>query len=246
LVVFCVTGFVSFLAFAARQRRYSFDRFEPRHFLLCAFLALIPILILYGVSVGTPLHTFDPHRRLDAIPGIALCWAFILSRFRSRILRLLFCVTLVTVTACIQFSSPLAKHHDLTWKYALEVAEKNASVDNAPVLMCSGFIEADFVPMPLDSAKESKLLAPLSYYNLSAPVIPLPMALNDEAMRVGSSFLQEAAQKHERFLAMAQHSSYKTLDWLTQNATATYSVRKIGVFDEIEVLEFVPRTSPAH
>jgi hypothetical protein len=196
--------------------------------------------------VGTSIHTFSSRYRLDAIPGIALCWTFVLSRFRVRILRLLFCVTLVTVTACIQFSSPLAKHHDLTWKYALEVAEKNASVDNAPVLMCSGFIEADFVPMPLDSAKESKLLAPLSYYNLSAPVIPLPMALNDEAMRVGSSFLQEAAQKHERFLAMAQHSSYKTLDWLTQNATATYSVRKIGVFDEIEVLEFVPRTSPAH
>ena len=245
-VVLCVTVFVAFLVRGAGVRGYPLNRFEPRHLLLCASLALIPPLILYGVSVGTSIHTFSSRYRLDAIPGIALCWTFVLSRFRVRILRLLFCVTLVTVTACIQFSSPLAKHHDLTWKYALEVAEKNASVDNAPVLMCSGFIEADFVPMPLDSAKESKLLAPLSYYNLSAPVIPLPMALNDEAMRVGSSFLQEAAQKHERFLAMAQHSSYKTLDWLTQNATATYSVRKIGVFDEIEVLEFVPRTSPAH
>jgi hypothetical protein len=63
-------------------------------------------------------------------------------------------------------------------------------------------------------------------------------------MRVGSSFLQQAAYKHERFLALAIFSSYKTLDWLTQNAAATYSVRKVGEFDGIQVLEFVPRTSP--
>jgi hypothetical protein len=74
------------------------------------------------------------------------------------------------------------------------------------------------------------------------------MALNDEAMRDGSRFLQEAARKHERFLAVEErlpnetHAPFKTLDWLAQSADATHSVRKLGVFDGIEVLEFVPRT----
>ena len=241
-VVFCATGCVAFLVFAATQRRHSSNGFEPLHLLICASLGLIPILILYGVSVGTSLHTFDPHRRVDAIPGIALCWAFILSRFRSRAMRLLFCVTFVAVTSCTQFSSPLAKHHNQTWKYALEYIEKNASSDDATVMICSEFPESDYVTMPIDSAKNSKLFAPLSYYKLSVPVIPLPRELNEEAIRVGASFLHEAEYKHERFLALAQETSYKTLDWLTQEAAVTYSVRKLGVFDGIEVLEFVPRT----
>jgi hypothetical protein len=244
LITLCIAVFVAFLVRAARLRGNSFNRFEPLHLVLCASLALVPLLILYGVSVGTSLHTFVAHRRVDAIPGIALCWAFLLSRFRSRAPRLLFCLTLVTMTACSQFSSPLATRHESTLKYALEAAEKDATADNAPVLICSGLVEADFETMPIDSAKENRLFAPLSYYKLSVPVVPLPMALNDEAKRVGSSFLQEAAQKHERFLAIADLASYKTLDWLTQNAAATHSVRKLGVFDGVEVLEFEPRSSP--
>jgi hypothetical protein len=99
--------------------------------------------------------------------------------------------------------------------------------------------------MPLDSAKDSPFFAPLSYYKLSVPVVPLPNQLNGEAMRVGSRFLQEAAQKHERFLAIA-YKQYGTLEWLAQMAAATHSVRKLGVFDGVEVLEFVPRTGLVH
>jgi len=243
LIALCVTCFVAFLVFAARQRHYSFNRFEGWHLILCASLALIPILILYGVSVGTSTHIFTTCHRLDAVPGIALCWAFVLSRLHSRNLRLLFSVALVTVTATtlLEARLPTAKVHGYAWKYALEYVEKNASTDDAPVMICSDFPEADYATMPLNSAKDSKLFAQLSYYKLTVPVVPLPRALNNEAMRVGSSFLKEAAQKHERFLALANEPSYRTLDWLTQNAAATHSVRKLGVFDGIEVLEFVPR-----
>jgi hypothetical protein len=74
--------------------------------------------------------------------------------------------------------------------------------------------------------------------------VPLPQALNGEAMRVGSQFLREAAEKHERFLALGFEQSYKTLDWLAQSAAGTYSVRKLGVFDKVEVLEFLPLSGP--
>ena len=59
--------------------------------------------------------------------------------------------------------------------------ENNASADNAPVIICSDFPEADYVPMPMDSAKESRLFTQLSYYKLTVPVVPLPRALNEEA-----------------------------------------------------------------
>jgi hypothetical protein len=152
-------------------------------------------------------------------------------------------LALVAVTAFYSYRSPSSRQHGYTWKYALEAAENSASAGNAPVLICSDFPEADYAVMPVDSAKESILFTPLSYYRLSVPVVPLPRALNGEAMRVGSNFLQEAARKHERFLALAYSPSYKTLEWLTRGAAATHTVHTLGVFDGIMVLEFVPRTS---
>lgn len=210
--------------------------------LVCAFLALIPILILYGVSVGTSIHCFVPRHRLVAVPGISLCWALILRSFRPRALRLLFCVSFVVITAYQFYSSPSSRQHGYTWKYALEVAEKNASVDEAPVVVCSDFPESDYDVLSAVSVKNTFFFAPLSYYELSVPVVPLPRALNGEAMRVGSQFVQDAAKKHERFLALAFEPSYKTLDWLAQNAAVTYSVHNLGIYDGVKVLEFVPRS----
>lgn len=210
--------------------------------LLCVSLAFIPILILYAVSVGTSIHIFVPRYRLVAIPGIALYWAFLISRIEPRVIRVLFCVVLVGTTAYQNFSSSrLSSPHGYTWKYALEAVERNASVDNAPVLICSDLPEADHTPMPLGSAKDSTLFAPLSYYKLSVPVVPLPRTLNQEAIRVGSGFLREAARRHERFLAIGFAPSHRTLRWLASNSSGTHDVRQLGMFDRIEVLEFTPR-----
>jgi hypothetical protein len=210
--------------------------------LLCTSLALVPILLLYGLSVGTSIHVFVPRYRLVAVPGIALCWALVASWIDSRALRLLACIAIVVVTAAIYLTAPSLRRHQYSWKYALAFVEKNASVDDAPVLICSDIPEADHMAMPVGSAiMTSGILPPLSYYKLSVPVTPLPRALNDEAMRDGSRFLQQAAQRHERFLAMAFAPSYETLDWLARTAAGTNDVHELGQFDGVKVLEFKPR-----
>lgn len=231
------------LTAAATRRLDLRSHLEGRTILFCGSLALVPILILYGVSKGTSIHIFLDRYLIVAVPGIALCWAFIVSRIDSRALRLLFCTALVAATAYHAFTSPSSRVHNYTWKYALDVAEKNASTGNAPVLICSDLPESDHLPMPVGAAiKDSALFAPLSYYHLSVPVVPLPRALNDEAIKVGSQFLQQAAQRHDRFLALAFEPSYETLDWLARNAEGTHRVHELGIFDRVEVLEFIPRT----
>jgi hypothetical protein len=145
----------------------------------------------------------------------------------------------ISILSCV--NRPFLRQHDVPWKYAVQLVERNASTDNAPVLMCSAFIESDYAAMPIESAKTSPLFAPLSYYQLSVPVVPLPMDLNSEAMRVGSLFLQQAAQKHERFLAVELLGHYKILEWIEQKASGAYTFRKIGVLDGFEILEFLPR-----
>ena len=210
--------------------------------LVCASLALIPILILYGVSLKTSLHIFVFRYRLVAVPGIALCWALVLSRIHARALRAIFCVAVVAVGAYLYYRAPDSSTHDYTWKYALDVVEKNASVDNAPVLMCSDLPESDYLPLPTGVAvKDSALYAPLSYYQLSVPVIALPRSLNAEAMRIGTQFLHQAGQPHRRFLAMAFMPAYETLDWLEDHADDTHTFREIGTYSGITVVEFSPR-----
>lgn len=233
------------VTFASGRGGYSSGNPGISRILICASLAFIPLLILYGVSVATPIHIFSPYHRPLAVPGIALCWALLVSLFPSRGFRLLFCLALVGITAFTYFLSPKTNEHGPTWKYALTVAEKNASVDNASVLICSPLPESSYSTIPLDSAKTSFFFLQLSYYKLSVPVVPLPMALNEESIRVASRFLQTATRNHQRFLALADARSYKTLDWLAHTTSATYSVHGLGVFDSVEVLEFSPRTQAA-
>jgi len=232
---------------AALTRRLDLrSRLKLWPVLLCTSLALIPGLILYGVSVKTSIHIFVFRYRLVAVPGVALCWALAVSRINSRSLRVLFCVAIVAITAFIYFKSPTSRTHDYTWKYALDVVEKNASADGAPVVICSDLPESDYLPIPSGAAaKDSAIFAPLSYYQLTVPVVPLPRGLNDEARRAGSQFLKEAEQRHQRFLAMAFMASWDTLDWLVDNTDDIYSVRELGMFNGISVLEFTPITHPA-
>jgi 4-amino-4-deoxy-L-arabinose transferase-like glycosyltransferase len=209
--------------------------------LLCASMALIPILILYEVSVHTSLHIFVPRYRIVAAPGTALCWAWLVSRMNSRALRLMFCVGIVTVSAYYTFSSPLARLHDYSWKYALELVERNAAPDNAPVLLCSDLPESDYMPLPVGAAvKDSALFAPLSYYPLSVPVVALPRGLNDQAKQIASRFVRQAAQHHQRFLAVGFMASWETLDWISDYSDPSYDMRELGTLDNVQVLEYTP------
>jgi Dolichyl-phosphate-mannose-protein mannosyltransferase len=233
---------VIFVLLAAAKRHLDLrNHSDGWAVLLCTSLALVPLLTLFVLSVGTSIHVFVPRYRLVAVPGIALCWALVVSWINSRVLRLLFCTALVVVAACICFTAPAFQHHMYSWKSALAFAEKNASVDNAPVLICSDIPEADHMRMPEGAAiEETGILPPLSYYKLTVPVAPLPRTLNEETIRAGSVFLQQ--QGKHRFLAMGFVQSYGTLDWLAKASGASHTVHELGVFDGVKVLEFVPRT----
>jgi Dolichyl-phosphate-mannose-protein mannosyltransferase len=209
--------------------------------IVCFSLAFIPLLILFGISALTPIHMFNFPHRLVAIPGTALCWAYLARNLRFRLPQSIFCVLFVLAAAIPWLLSPISRHHGDTWKYALQAIEENARVDNTPVLMFSTFPESDYMRMPVNSARESRVFAPLSYYKLTVPVIPLPQDVNRETVRVSSWFLKQAAAKHERFLAAAYFRSRDSLDWLRQRAAAHFSVRELGTFDRVEVLEFRPR-----
>ena len=237
LIGFVVTAFL-----AALVRKITLPRRDcfPA-ILLCPLLALVPAGILSGLSVATPLHLVIPRYFLVVAPGSALTWGLLTSRIDSRLLRQIFCVGLVAVTMFECYSSPNARRHAINFKQAHEFVNANVAKDKAPVLICSAFIEADFEPLPTDRTSENALNSQLTYYPINAPVVFLPMALNDQAIRIGKQTVATALEQHQRFLAIAAPTSYQTVEWLANYSTGAFTARPIGTFDdEIVVVEFRP------
>lgn len=230
---------VAALALSGTDRRTHYPRWQ---LLFCCSIALIPTLVLFGVDALTPIHVFVPRYCFVAVPGIALCWAMLLGSFRSRLVRLVLCISFVAFWAAYYLTTPAASSHGGSWKYALQAAQRNASSDNAPVLICSPFPESNYNAMQLEAANDSFFFAPLSYYRLSVPVVLLPMSLNAEAVRVGSAFLAKAESRRARFLAMAAPPSYGTIRWLARKGAGKYAAHTVGIYDVngIEVVEFAP------
>ncbi len=131
----------------------------------------------------------------------------------------------------------MSRWHEESWKGSLAFADANAAQDNAPILMCSPLVEADYEPMPA-VASESVLYAPLSYYKVNARVVPLPRTLNAETERQVSHFLM--GNEGTRFLVLVPLQSRQILDLLVASTQGTHSYRVLGESENIFVVEFVP------
>ena len=238
-VLFVFAGAV--LVAALTRKLITPDREMFRTLLFCFLLAILPTAILYGVSVVTPLHLFIPRYLLIAVPGVALGWAWLVGLIDSRLLRLLFCVGFVAINAFEDYTSPFTHIHGYTWKYALEFADGNVAPDHATLLICSDLPEADSQPMPAGPAVESILFAPVSYYKVSAPIVPLPRSLNAEAQHQIARFLPRAEAEHRRFLVLAFVYSGRILEWIAYQTRFTYTPHMLGQFGGVWVVEFVPR-----
>ncbi len=211
--------------------------------LICLFLAAVPLIFLYDVSALTSVHVFADRYRLVAVPGIALCWGFLVSCVESKRIRVGFSLALVVLTlsglplATLSMDNP----HRYSWKYALEVADKSARADNAPLLICSDLPESNFEPMPADVyAATNTAFAPIFYYKVHSRVVPLPRALNEEAVAQINKFLATAAPAKQRFLVLGYLASEETFSWITERTKDSYVAHNLGTTDGVTIMEYRP------
>jgi hypothetical protein len=206
----------------------------------CLMLGAIPLAILYGVSMFTPIHVFLPRYRLVALPGIALCWGLLVGRLDSKPVRVALCIALILFTFD-ELPCSTWKSHGYSWKDALEIADTDAAPDGAPLLIASGLIESDFAPLPTD-IENSPMFAPLTYYRVHERVVPLPRDLKPSATAQVNKFLATATPARQRFLVVV-HGGYDwpIRDWITSVTKEYYSAHEIGVYDGVSVTEYVPR-----
>ncbi len=242
LIGFVITAFIAALV---RKIRFPGRESFPA-ILLGPVLVLAPITVFLGVSAVTPVRLVIPRYLTVIAPGSALTWALMTSWIDSPVLRKLFCVGLVALTVFEAYSSPLSRQHMINFKQAHAFVNANIAKhgdkdkDKVPVLVCSAFIESDFEPMPTDRTGENALLSQLDYYSIDAPVVMLPIDLNDQAIRMGSQTVLAAAQRGQRFLVVAPPTSYPTVQWLINYSRGMFTDYLLGVFNEIMVVEFRP------
>jgi hypothetical protein len=212
--------------------------------LVCLFLAAVPLVFLYDVSALTSVHVFVARYRLVAVPGVVLCWGFLVSCLASKAIRVGFCAALVALTfSGFPFATlSMDNAHGYSWKYALQVADKSAAFDNAPLLLCSDLTESNFEPMPADVyAATSAAFAPIFYYKVHSRVVPLPRALNGEAVAQINKFLATATPARQRFLVLGYVASEETFSWITERTKHSYVARNLGRTDGVTVMEYAPR-----
>jgi uncharacterized membrane protein len=236
-------GFVIAVFLGATVRKLRLPQREKyQAVLLGPLLALVPIAVFLGVSAATPVHLLIPRYLTVIAPGSALTWALLTGLIDSRLLRQIFCVGLVAITLFETYTSPLSRKHEINFKQAHSFVNANVTMDNGetPVLVCSAFIESDYETMPVDRNGEDPLFSQLDYYPINAPVVMLPMDLNDESARVASQAVLAAAQQRQRFLVIAPPTSYTTVNWLANYSKGTFTAHILGEFDGIVVAEFRP------
>jgi 4-amino-4-deoxy-L-arabinose transferase-like glycosyltransferase len=230
---------VGVLLFAVVARKFVIPDSESiKTFLLCFLLGVVPIFLLFAISVITPVHVFIPRYLLVAVPGICLLWGWICSLIDSRVLRAVFCFAFAGVCLYLAYSSPASRKHEGSWKQALAYANSMAVDKNTRILMCSPLVEADYQPMPA-VANDSALYAPLSYYRVNATVVPLPRSMNPETQRQVLRFL--ISSRHTRFLVLAGIGpSTKILDFVAYSSQDTHTYRVLGPLDGVWIAEFIP------
>lgn len=114
---------------------------------------------------------------------------------------------LVAITVFEFDASPQARQHELSFKPAHAFVNTIVTPDELPVLVCSAFIESNYEPLPSDRTAENALISQVDYYPIHAPVLMLPMTLNEETVRIASKAVLEAAQRRQRFLAIGAPDS---------------------------------------
>jgi len=237
-------GFLMVAFIAAMARRITLpEKADWRKLLMGPLLALAPAGVLVTVSTVTPAHLLIPRYLTAAAPGSALLWALLTRRVDSRWLRQSFCVFLVLVTVVEFYRSPARRKHELSFKGAHEVVNELEKQEQAPVLVCSAFIESNYEPMPKDQNEENPLLSQVDYYPIHASVKMLPITLSDQTVRLAGPIIADIANTHGRFLVVVAPDSYPVLQWLSSYVSGQFDGRIVSNSNDVIVAEFTIRQS---
>lgn len=176
--------------------------------LLSVGWAAAPPVLLYLISVLTPVKLFVPRYYVSYAPGLCLIAAWLVCTNTSALGQRITAVC-VLVAAIVSFGS--LHHGTENWARATETVRADAG--GIPVLIASGFIEASDWRALDDPQLHDVLFAPQEMYPLGRPFIRLPYRLDEKSAKYVERFVP-ALRQEKRFLLIVRFQGLTFEPWL--------------------------------
>jgi hypothetical protein len=162
---------------------------------LLATWMLLPLLLLFAVSIWTDMSIFLGRYLIPAIPAVCLFYAIALRRIEWGPAR----VAAVVVIALASFIIHERPYDDFRGA-ALAVNGFTANDNSTPILLASGLIEGEDENWLRDPTLADYLNAPAEYYPLEGQLVTLPRRLRGHPM--ASEIVEPVLKSADRFVAI--------------------------------------------
>jgi hypothetical protein len=200
---------------------------ERSSLLLFVTATLIPITILYGVSLTTSLKVFLPRYALPSEAGLALLAGWLLTGILSSRSRL--AVTASIVFATLFCASGTHFLHGGDWRAAMKSVNSTVGQSDIPVLVRSDFPESEPFDWLENESRKAYLFAPLLVYPSAGRVVPLPMNLTPDVSEYLNRVVPQLEHSNRFIVVNMGDTSYQ--NWLQGRLSGEgFERRRIGWF----------------
>jgi mannosyltransferase len=189
---------------------FNFTRLPRPSIVLLAAWTLLPISLLYGVSVFTSLKIFLPRYLLPSEAAIALLAGWLVSAIFPPVSRSI--VVAALILAALGYGPNAKFSHGGDWRLAMAKVRSTVGSSDMPVLIRSDFPESEPFDWLNDNARKEYLFAPLTAYSSAGNVVPLPMYLTADSSAYLDQIIPQLEQRDSFLLVNMGDSSYE--NWL--------------------------------
>ena len=200
---------------------------------LLAASALLPPLILFGISTLTSTHIFVPRYFIESQVPLALLGGWAVGRLEPADARSM--VTGSILVYCLMVAGSwghwMPLHLDEDWRGALAAVAEVTEGTEIPVLAQCGFIEASAPGFDFGGPIPSYLTAPFDLYPTGGVVVPVPGQLDEGSVFYLNSRVAPILEKNDRFVFVNRGSDV-TLGWIVRRFPG-YAVEPLGNFGRV-------------
>jgi hypothetical protein len=206
---------------------------------------LIPIVLLWLVSLLSDAKLFFSRYYLWSVPGLALFVASLVGGIRSTRAQVAVQFCLLAALCCRPINWGPSAHGGENWRGALNAARK--VLQGGSVLMVrTAFVEAHSGPGDLESTTmEDPTLAPLAMYPVDCNVISAPTGLDFGETRRLEKIVSDIVQRRTTLVFLSRRSGPPVDTWLLGRFSGTgYHVGRLGEFDGLIGIVFTAPDEP--
>jgi mannosyltransferase len=198
----CGGVFISLLLF--RDFEFRSPAGSRLTFIIILVWVIMPVFLMYAVSVVTGVSVFLPRYLLPYVPGLALLVGWLSTIAHSKAGSLFSALLLIFLS--IWSAGWLNTSHGGDWRKAVDFVNRKSDLQT-PVLLRSGFVESKYADWVNGSPASNYLFAPLTIYPLKGKVIPLPYASDAAALQYLDQVVSTELLLKERFLLLTSGDS---------------------------------------